>query len=177
MQICTVFPISKKQMKYFFLIIFLSIYAILPAQIPYFRHITNENGLPSNETYRVFPAQNGYLWIAGDGGLVRYDGKTFQPYLSDKQITNSLTGVLADINGRIWVHDFTGRIFYAEGDSLNYFDTWNPQKSAGHVYMSMEKGRYLYLHSDHNVFVYDGAALPATLLYTSPTFNMLGLRG
>lgn len=164
-------------MKYFFLIIFLSIHAILPAQIPYFRHITNENGLPSNETYRVFPAQNGYLWIVGDGGLVRYDGKTFQPYLSDKQITNSLTGVLADINGRIWVHDFTGRIFYAEGDSLNYFDTWNPQKSAGHVYMSMEKGRYLYLHSDHNVFVYDVAALPATLLYTSPTFNMLGLRG
>ena len=165
-------------MKHFLLFFCLLFSAALPAQMPYFRHLTNENGLPSNENYRVYPAQNGYLWISGEGGLVRYDGKEFHRYLCDKQISNSLTGVLEDFKGRIWVHDFTGRIFYAEGDSLKYFALWNPQKSSGHVYLNLEQGKYLYVHANQELYIYDIATLPAaTLVYTSPHFHVLGLHG
>ncbi len=47
------------------------------------RHLTffNEsNGLPSNEARDVIHDAHGFLWIASDGGLLRFDGHTFFDY-------------------------------------------------------------------------------------------------
>ncbi|MCX6270263.1 MAG: hypothetical protein NTU44_03415 [Bacteroidetes bacterium] len=43
----------------------------------YFRHLTRQDGLPSNRTYFALQDFRGYMWIATDNGLARYDGKNF----------------------------------------------------------------------------------------------------
>jgi len=40
----------------------------------YFKHLTREDGLPSNVVRYLIRDFQGYLWIATDNGLVRYDG-------------------------------------------------------------------------------------------------------
>lgn len=43
-------------------------------------HYTNENGLPQNSIRDVELDRNGFLWIATEGGLVRFDGQKFRLY-------------------------------------------------------------------------------------------------
>lgn len=47
-----------------------------------FRHITTDNGLPSNCVRAIVQDEEGFMWFGSDGGLVRYDGagnKVFIP--------------------------------------------------------------------------------------------------
>ncbi|MFT3784058.1 MAG: two-component regulator propeller domain-containing protein [Nibricoccus sp.] len=42
------------------------------------REWNEPNGLPSNETASVFQDENGYLWVATNSGLARFDGAAFE---------------------------------------------------------------------------------------------------
>ena len=44
------------------------------------QHFTDENGLPQNSINDLLFDENGYLWLASQVGLVRYDGSSFQLY-------------------------------------------------------------------------------------------------
>jgi hypothetical protein len=43
-------------------------------------HYTNENGLPQNSIRGAELDKNGFLWVATEAGLVRFDGQRFQLY-------------------------------------------------------------------------------------------------
>ncbi len=63
---------------------------------------TYEQGLPTNLTKSIVQDSDGYIWIATDAGLVRYDGRGFlsissafpSPYVKDV-VTTGTRGVLA----------------------------------------------------------------------------------
>jgi ligand-binding sensor domain-containing protein len=38
---------------------------------------TTENGLPQNSINDIVQTRDGFLWLAADGGLVRFDGLRF----------------------------------------------------------------------------------------------------
>jgi signal transduction histidine kinase len=44
------------------------------------QHFTDENGLPQNSVKSIVPDDNGFIWLATEGGLVRYDGKAFYTF-------------------------------------------------------------------------------------------------
>lgn len=52
------------------------------AQLPEYKktNYTVEDGLPSNECHRILQDKSGYIWIATDRGLVRFDGYDFKVY-------------------------------------------------------------------------------------------------
>jgi sensor histidine kinase YesM len=89
----------------------------LHGQNPVSRSITNLNGLPSNSVYHLLQDKQGYIWIAHDLGLSRYDGKVFKLYKSNAKQGKSLSN-LKEVGGSIWCQDFTGNFFYVQGDSL-----------------------------------------------------------
>ncbi len=43
-------------------------------------HFTNDNGLPQSSIKSAELDKNGFLWIATEGGLVRFDGQQFKQY-------------------------------------------------------------------------------------------------
>ncbi|HEX4581541.1 MAG TPA: two-component regulator propeller domain-containing protein, partial [Acidobacteriaceae bacterium] len=47
-----------------------------------------DNGLPQNTVHAIRQTQDGYLWLATDGGLVRFDGIDFT--LFDRRSTPEL---------------------------------------------------------------------------------------
>ena len=51
-----------------------------PQKEMYFKHLTREDGLPSNVIRYIINDVLGYLWIATDNGLVRYDGKEMKVF-------------------------------------------------------------------------------------------------
>lgn len=92
--------------------------ARLSAQDPYFVTINKLSGLPSNSIYGLFQDSKGFIWIANNDGLTRYDGFEFKTYINAGQTSRSGNQVEEDKYGRIWYKNFDGYLYYVEDDSL-----------------------------------------------------------
>ena len=74
-----------------------------------FINYTQENGLPSNESYFIYRDSKNFLWIATDKGVVRYDGNKMENFdLPD----NVIFKIREDSKGRIWFFSHTGKLAY-----------------------------------------------------------------
>ncbi|MFD0964629.1 sensor histidine kinase [Pseudofulvibacter geojedonensis] len=106
--------------KGFFIILFLFV-AKLFAQHPLYVHLTEKDGLPDIEFYGVLEDKDGFIWLAADKGLYRYDGKTFKNYSHPQKRGLSVFGLKFDNNGRLWCNNISGQYFYVEDDKLKLF--------------------------------------------------------
>jgi ligand-binding sensor domain-containing protein len=77
-----------------------------------------ENGLPQNTVHSVMQTRDGYLWLATEEGLARFDGIKFTIF--DKQNTpqlksNDIHALFEDRRGALWVGTADGLAQLAEG--------------------------------------------------------------
>lgn len=73
-----------------------------------FRQLSTTEGLPNNMIYQITQDRTGFIWIASDYGLYRYDGYEFRPFKSDIDnpcllSSNIITAVAADEEERLWI--------------------------------------------------------------------------
>jgi signal transduction histidine kinase/ligand-binding sensor domain-containing protein len=67
---------------------------------------TNE-GLASNHIYDILEDNRGFLWIATDNGISRFDGKYFQNFsVKDGLPSNDVLAIVKDKDGTLWVNCF-----------------------------------------------------------------------
>ncbi len=72
-----------------------------------FRSFTVADGLPSNHIYTSVEDNKGFLWVATDAGIARFDGKHFQIFTTrDGLPDDDVLDVVKENNGRIWVNCF-----------------------------------------------------------------------
>jgi hypothetical protein len=90
----------------------------LLAQNWYHAHLTKSDGLPSNEIFNIYQDERGYIWIASEEGLTKYDGIHFKNYSTPHMSSKSGSYIKQDGQGRIWYGNFDGQLFYVENDSL-----------------------------------------------------------
>jgi len=84
----------------------------------------DNNGLPSRMVRDIDQDSKGYLWVAGNNGLYKFDGHQFHAFYS---ILNDTTGlrdnrintVLASSDGRVWVATPKG-LHVLENDVIQY---------------------------------------------------------
>jgi diguanylate cyclase (GGDEF)-like protein/PAS domain S-box-containing protein len=74
----------------------------------YFDNLGSEQGLQQNTISALMQDRTGFVWIATQGGLHRYDGYNFRVYSQDPERGESLpesfvTAIGEDAEGRIWV--------------------------------------------------------------------------
>ncbi len=91
------------------------------SQTPVTIHLTDKDGLPDYEIYDILEDSNGYVWIAANKGLFRYDGKTFTLFTVTEKRGLSVFGLLQDKEGRIWCNNISGQFFYVEKDQMKLF--------------------------------------------------------
>lgn len=89
------------------------------AQALSFQAIDKTRGLPSNTIYDLLQDQRGFIWLATDKGLYRYDGVHFRPYNNARQVDKGLSNLMIDRQGRVWCQNFTGQFFFVSADSLH----------------------------------------------------------
>ncbi len=86
-----------------------------------------DNGLPQNAVHAVLQTSDGYLWLATDGGLVRFDGVDFTLFdrRSTPQMRSNLIGALAETaDGTLWAATADGLLRRNRG-SLQMLGTAN----------------------------------------------------
>ncbi len=81
-----------------------------------------EDGLPDNRVIGLAQSPDGYLWVATQGGLVRFDGVRFQPVSAAENsriVAGTLRVLTLDSKGRIWLaKEEGGTLFCIEKNRL-----------------------------------------------------------
>lgn len=95
-------------------VIFLLIFPFFGyGQITYLQHFSTKNGLPSNNCYYTLQDSKGYIWIATDAGVSRFDGKVFENFSIDDGLPdNQILQVKEDKSGKIWFLALNGQLSY-----------------------------------------------------------------
>ena len=93
--------------KYYLLFIGIFICSLsLYAQNLSFQHLDNKDGMYSNYTSYACFDSTGFIWLAGNDGLLSYDGVTVQQYLKETYPAlprNELGYIFCDSKNQIWV--------------------------------------------------------------------------
>lgn len=105
-----------------YIILFLS--TVVSAQTPII--YTTATGLPSNHVYDIVQDKDGFIWMATNRGLVKYDGASFKLFTTKSGLPNNDTwGVEVDRLGRLFFfskHRLQGYIYK---DSIHVFESPN----------------------------------------------------
>ncbi|WP_417876451.1 histidine kinase [Winogradskyella sediminis] len=107
--------------KILFFILFQLCLCYSQAQEPVSVHLTEKDGLPDKEFYNIIEDRKGFIWLAADKGLFRYDGKVFKNYSNQEKRGLSVFEPVEDQLGRIWCSNISGQFFYVEDDQLMTF--------------------------------------------------------
>lgn len=89
-----------------------------------FKNWTTENGLPSNSLLHILQTSDGYLWISGYSGLIRFDGNTFTVFNSSNTNifeSNVIRNLAEDKQGNLWMTtQGSGLVSYKDGKFTAY---------------------------------------------------------
>ena len=108
------------------ILIFAGAYVPVSAQQYKYRHFTPDDGLPSSTVYRIIQDRKGFIWIATDAGVCRYDGNKFERFtVKDGLPNNEILGLYEDNLGRIWFYTFRKEPAYFYHDSIFRFNPEN----------------------------------------------------
>lgn len=73
-----------------------------------FERLSLDEGLSQSTVLTLLQDREGYLWVGTEGGLNRYDGKSFRQYHHDSAAADSLPGnhvfdIAEDRHGNLWI--------------------------------------------------------------------------
>ena len=84
-----------------------------------------EDGLPSNECHDILQDSSGYIWIATDRGLVKYDGYEFKTYGQAEGLNNiSCLDICLDRQNNVWIHTWNEGLYKYDSkkDTIYYHE-------------------------------------------------------
>lgn len=138
-------------MKFALYILLFVLSLSVTGQEPYPVWITEQQGLPSNTVYQVFHGTRGFIWLATEDGLCRYDGNSFKKYYNNKQTSAPGSDIKQDKFGRIWYQNFDGYCYYVENDSLK---SLNQNQPLNYNPIGISK-KYLFVLQTKGIDVFD----------------------
>ncbi|MCR5724285.1 MAG: hybrid sensor histidine kinase/response regulator, partial [Treponema sp.] len=77
-------------------------------------------GLPTSDANCVLGAKNGYVWIGGYSGIIRYNGSIFERLPTGGGLTSG-RGFFEDSRGRIWVATNDNGIVVIDGEKTRHY--------------------------------------------------------
>lgn len=141
-------------MRIYLFIFFFQTFLLIKGQnsIYPFKNFTSDDGLPSNECHRILQDKKGYIWIATDRGLCRYDGYTFKKYGIRQGLTDvAVMNMQLDRDENIWMTTVSKNIFIYNANT----DSIIPYKY-GHLLEKYKKysNSLIDFYVDQNLILY-----------------------
>jgi ligand-binding sensor domain-containing protein len=139
------------------------------AQQPAYTYYSIRDGLASNDTYNCVEDKKGFLWIATENGVSRFDGKKFTNYTTSNGLPdNDILAVQMDNDGVIWVLPFQrtpayydelqDRFINSREDAelkkivLGNVSNTNALSTGGMAFCNNDGSFYIYKNKGCNVF-------------------------
>src|SRR5580704_15570567 len=81
-----------------------------------FKHYLQESGLSNLSVNTINQDQDGFLWVATDNGLFRYNGRLFQHFGSeDGLVQDDVTALAVSPGGAVWAGTPVGITYLSGG--------------------------------------------------------------
>jgi PAS domain S-box-containing protein len=108
--------------------------------------------MATKEVYDLLVDKRGFIWIATDLGISRYDGVNYLNFANPLQNSVGCTGLIEDDYGRIWFNNFSGQIFYIEHDTIHLLKNYDFKVENGFPRLALFN-KELIATSDRGLFV------------------------
>ncbi len=127
--------LMKYSGKLFFICIIIISTSHLKSQNLRFTNYTTKDGLSSNKVNSILQDKNGFIWIATEDGLNRYDGYEFKVFRNNPEDTLSLSDnniweLFEDKSGDIWI-----------GTNSGYLDRYDQKKNEFYKWLIKPEGK------------------------------------
>ena len=120
----------------------------------------NTNGLPTSESNDIAQTSEGFIWIGSYGGLLRYDGHTFERMDSTTGVA-SVVCLHVDSQDRLWIGTNDTGMALMERDS---FRMWGEDDGLG-------SSRVCEINEDGHGNIYAGTASGVTMITEDLTLH------
>ncbi|WP_152973268.1 histidine kinase [Lacinutrix mariniflava] len=118
-----------------------------------FTNYTTKEGLPSKHVYKMTQDVKGFIWIATDKGLVKYNGTDFKKFTTkDGLANNDVWEIYPTPDGKVWYLSKTSKLGYIENDSVHAFES----EEKGEIFnpiLSSQIGNEIFLTSTNKTHV------------------------
>lgn len=130
-----------------------------------FHSITVNDGLAHRTAHDLVQDEEGYIWIATNNGLNRYDGRSMQTYRWDIQDEyslpdNRINNLLNSKDGRLWIISGQGKLSYHDGQGERFINLrlklpGSIQELTTYVFSEDTEGRIYILANDQSIYRVD----------------------
>lgn len=117
------------------------------AQTTYYVHYGTKDGLISEEVYNLKQDSKGFIWIASDRGLTKFNGQTFKHFSTKDGLSHNLvTELFIDRKDRMWCYLHRSGLAIIENDSVripDWLDKIEPYQQNLNSFCQLSDGTYL----------------------------------
>lgn len=124
----------------------------------------SNNGLPTSEANAIAQSSDGFIWLGGYSGLIRYDGSEFYRFNSSTGVS-SVFSLYVDSKDRVWIGTNENGIAYYDHGNLKVYGKVEGMKSysiraitednAGHILIATTQGLDVVGDDDNEIHVVD----------------------
>jgi signal transduction histidine kinase/ligand-binding sensor domain-containing protein/DNA-binding response OmpR family regulator len=119
-----------------------------------FKNLTTENGLSNNKINDIIQDKAGFIWLATDDGLNRFDGYNFKVYRhipedSTSISSNNIWRMFEDEEGIIWIGTKSGELIRYD-PKTDKFSSWEINSPV------VKENSITTIYKDRNEFVWIG---------------------
>ncbi len=119
----------------------------LYAQAPTYWTLGSEDGLPSQTIYKILQDPKGFIWLATEGGLCRFDGQVFELFDHPDLITNEILTIKKGDQDRVWFLNLSGQIGYVQNDGMQLLHLDSILSSSDRIVDFFSIDQYLWIFS------------------------------
>ncbi|MEL6942405.1 MAG: two-component regulator propeller domain-containing protein, partial [Bacteroidota bacterium] len=127
------------------------------------QHWTTREGLSSNWVTQITQDEKGYIWVATQYGLNRFDGYEFEPYYYEPNTPNSLLAnwtrsIEKDTNGIFWLGTYYGGVsaFQYQQNQFTHYPIFLPDSTlVTGVYQVLATPKAIWVSSANGLYVKD----------------------
>ncbi|MFK8016020.1 MAG: diguanylate cyclase [Gammaproteobacteria bacterium] len=89
------------------------------------RHWTKADGVPAEFVWNLYQSESGYLWLATDTGIARFDGQSFRIFgvgTHSAFRSNDIRELTGGANDSIWAASVGGGLLHIQGEEITRLD-------------------------------------------------------
>ncbi|NKF49730.1 PAS domain-containing protein [Shewanella sp. WXL01] len=144
-----------------------------------FETLAAEHGLSMNTVNDLVTDQSGYLWVATQAGLNRYNGAEIKVYLKNGNSgpsANHISHLYYSKSGQLWLSTLSDGInrYDHKNDAFEHFKDVTDLPQTGIQAISEDNEGNIWFGSDQGIFIFDPKSLNVTGQYKLNQANLSG---
>jgi ligand-binding sensor domain-containing protein len=114
--------------------------------------LTHKDGLPDIEFYDIIEDDNGFIWLAANKGLYRFDGKEHKLFSIPEKRGLSVFNLQKDNEGKVWCNNLSGQFFYIDNNQMFLFFDIRGNIGSNRLPQYTITEKYLKISTDKGIF-------------------------